>query len=171
MQRAVCRDVGFGFRLRSRRTKGKEAMVKDSAVPLIVHGTAVAFAGRGLLILGASGSGKSRLALALIGAGAGLVADDRVAILRRGEALVVRAPEAIAGLVEARGVGILPLPAVPEAVLTLVVDLDRAPAARMPQGAAIRYHHVAVELILGCGVPNLESVLSIVVQNGRAFRD
>lgn len=150
-------------------------MVKDSAPPLVVHGTAVARAGRGLLILGGSGRGKSALALALTGAGAALVADDRVEVLRRGRALVLRAPRApagpIGGLIEARGVGILPLPAVPEAVLTLVVDLDRAPAARMPQGATIGYLGISVELICGRGIPNLDRALTIIVQNGRAFAD
>jgi HPr kinase/phosphorylase len=157
------------FRLLSRRAKGKEGMVKEAASSVIVHASAVAFGARGLLILGASGRGKSALALALTGAGAGLVADDRVEIVSRGGALVGRAPAATVGLVEARGVGILRLPSVPEAVLTLAVDLDRAPAARMPQGEAITYLGIRMELILGRGVPNLDRVLTIVMQNGRAF--
>lgn len=164
-------DVGFGFRLLSVRAEGKDRVVKDPAAPLVVHGSAVAIAGRGILILGASGSGKSTLALALTSRGAGLVADDRVAIARRGGALVVRAPEATAGLVEARGIGILRLPAVPEAVLTLAVDLDRPPSARMPQAVTITYLGVAIELIFGRGVPNLDRALTIIVQNGRAFPD
>ena len=153
------------------RAEGKDGMVKDSAVPLVVHGSVVALAGRGILILGASGSGKSALALALTGRGAGLVADDRVAIVRRGGALVACAPPATAGLVEARGIGILSLPAAPEAVLTLAVDLDRAPSARMPQGDTIAYLGVRIELISGRGVPNLDRALTIIVQNGRAFPD
>ena len=131
----------------------------------------MALAGRGILILGAPGSGKSALALALVACGASLVADDRVELLRRGQALVARAPRATAGLVEVRGVGILPLPSMPEAVLTLAVDLDRAPSARMPQGATITHLGVGTELILGRGIPNLERALTIIVQNGRAFPD
>ena len=129
----------------------------------------MAFAGRGILILGASGAGKSRLALGLIGRGAALVADDRVVLARSGAALVARAPAALAGLVEARGLGILRLPAVPEAPLALAVDLDRPAAARMPQAVTITYLGVEVELISGAGFPNLEVVLTIYVQNGRAF--
>ena len=45
-----------------------------------LHGSAVAFGARGLLILGGSGSGKSSLALRLVQHGAALVADDRVEI-------------------------------------------------------------------------------------------
>lgn len=146
-------------------------MVKDSAAPLVLHASAVAFSGRGILILGAAGSGKSALALALAGRGAALVADDRVAIVRRGRALVASPPPATAGLVEARGVGILPLPAVPEAVLTLAVDLDRAPSARLPQGETITYLDLRIELISGRGIPDLDRTLRIIVQNGRAFPD
>ena len=92
----MSRYVGFWFRLRSIRTEGKGAVLKDSADRLVVHGSAVTFAGRGVLILGRSGSGKSALALALRAAGGALVADDRVEIVRRGRALVMRPPPAIA---------------------------------------------------------------------------
>ena len=136
---------------------------------LIVHGAAVAVAGRGVLILGGSGSGKSALALAMIGRGAALVADDRVILERRGGALVARAPATIAGLIEARGVGILRLPALAEAPLVAVVDLDRPAAARMPQPVTITHLGIGIELISGRDVPNLELVLTIFVQNGRAF--
>ena len=137
----------------------------------IVHGSAVAFGGRGVLILGGSGSGKSGLALALIGRGAALVADDRVLLTRRGRALLASAPATIAGLIEARGVGVLRLQAVPEAVVTLAVDLDRPPAARMPQGATITYLGISIELIFGRDIPNFDRVLTIVVQNGRSSPD
>ncbi|MFM5886059.1 MAG: HPr kinase/phosphorylase, partial [Novosphingobium sp.] len=42
--------------------------------------TAVAIGGRGVLIEGAPGSGKSSLALALIDRGAALIGDDGVAL-------------------------------------------------------------------------------------------
>jgi HPr kinase/phosphorylase len=157
--------------LLSVRTEGKDGVVNDPAGPLVVHGSVVALAGRGILILGASGSGKSALALALVGRGAGLVADDRAEIVRRGRALVARAPSAITGLVEVRGIGILPLPAAPEAVLAVVVDLDRAPSARMPQRETIAYLGADIELISGRGIPNLDCALTTIVQNGRAFPD
>jgi len=136
-----------------------------------LHGSAVAFAGRGVLILGGSGTGKSTLALELVGRGAALVADDRVELERRGGALIASAPAALAGLIEVRGVGIVRLPAAPEAVLTLAVDLDRAPAARMPQRVTITWLGVEVELISGRNRPNLDLALMVFVQNGRAFPD
>jgi len=159
----------------SHRTKGNAAggmpVSGAAADSLTVHASCVAIAGRGVLILGASGSGKSQLALGLISRGASLVADDGVELVRRGTALVARAPAALAGLIEARGVGILRVPAMPEAVVALAVDLDRPAAARMPQPVTITYLGVPVELISGRGFPNLEAVLTIFVQNGRAFPD
>lgn len=95
------------------------------------HGTVIAIGGLGALIRGPSGSGKSDLALrcldhppgSLISGRAVLVADDQVWLERRGEILVATPPQAIRGLIEIRGVGIVPVPFVPEAVLALVVDL------------------------------------------------
>jgi HPr kinase/phosphorylase len=133
----------------------------------IVHGSAVAFAGRGVLILGTSGSGKSSLALALVGRGGQLVADDRVVLSRRGDALIASAPGTIAGLIEARGVGILRLPWIPEAAIALAVDLDHRPEARLPQPVTITHLGVSSELIFGRDLPNLDLALSIVVQTGR----
>jgi len=134
-----------------------------------LHGSAVAFAGRAVLILGASGAGKSALALRLVRLGAALVADDRVELERRGKALVARAPAALAGLIEVRGLGILRLPAVPEAVAMVAVDLDRAPVARMPQRVTVAWLGVELELISGREHPNLDLALMVLVQNGRGF--
>ena len=95
--------------------------------PLLVHATAVAIATaagpRAVLLRGASGSGKSDLALRLIDAGARLVADDQSELSQHGETIIVRAPAAIAGLIEVRGVGILRLDTIAEAPLALVADL------------------------------------------------
>lgn len=135
-----------------------------------VHGTAVAFAERAVLILGASGAGKSGLALRLMALGARLVSDDRVVLERRGTLLVARPPEALAGMIEARGVGLIRAPHVPEAVVVLAVDLDQEPTARMPQMAQITYLGCEVELISGQAVPNIDMALMFIVQNGRVVQ-
>jgi HPr kinase/phosphorylase len=141
----------------------------DRGESVTLHASAVAFRGRGVLLLGPSGAGKSALALALIGRGAALVADDRVVLTRAGEALVARAPATLAGLVEARGVGIVRLPAMSEVPLVLAVDLGRAPAARMPHPAAITHLGITIELISAAGLPNLDQLVTIYVHSGRAF--
>src|SRR6202012_946602 len=75
----------------------------------------------GVLILGESGKGKSDLALRLIERGAQLVADDRTELFPENGALMARAPAALAGLIEARGVGIAALPFAAQARIALVV--------------------------------------------------
>ena len=91
-----------------------------------LHASAVAWHGRGVLLRGPPGSGKSSLALRLLAAGAVLVADDLVTVARasggRLRARAVREP----GLIEARGLGIFRLVAAAEATLALVVELGGA---------------------------------------------
>ena len=124
----------------------------------LIHGTCLAIGGRGLLLVGKPGTGKSDLALRLIdqnGSGlsgtlreARLVADDQVAIHRRGGSLFASAPAALAGKLEIRGLGIAELPVVPEARLDLAVRLT--PAAeieRLPDLGRSRME------ILGLAVP------------------
>lgn len=98
------------------------------------HGTVVSFGPAGLLILGASGSGKSALALQLIGLGGALVADDRVLITRPDDGPPLAcAPDRLAGLIEARGLGLLRVPHRASVRLRAAVDLDQAETARLPE--------------------------------------
>lgn len=101
-----------------------------------MHGTAVGLNGRGCLILGASGSGKSSLAAELIAFGAVLVADDRVVLSHDADgSLRMTAPGAIAGRLEIRGTGLLRLPHAP-APASFAVDLDRTHGReRLPRPA------------------------------------
>lgn len=98
-----------------------------------VHGACVMVAGVGVLLRGPSGRGKSDLALRLIDEGAALVADDQVTLARDGDAVVASAPQALAGLLEARGGGLMRLPAAAAVRLALVVDLVENPGVeRLP---------------------------------------
>jgi len=98
----------------------------------VLHATTVAWRRRGVLIRGASGSGKSALGLELLAWGCRLVADDRTEVRAEGGRLLARCPPAIRGLIEARGVGLLEARSVEEAELALVVDLDRTETERLP---------------------------------------
>ncbi|WP_212523721.1 HPr kinase/phosphatase C-terminal domain-containing protein [Actibacterium sp. MT2.3-13A] len=115
--------------------------------PSILHASCVALSGRGVLILGASGAGKSALALELMARGAALVADDRTCLRAGPGGLVASAPASIAGLIEARGVGILRADAVPQAEVVLAVDLDRVEAERLPPPREIRLLDRKVSLL------------------------
>jgi serine kinase of HPr protein (carbohydrate metabolism regulator) len=106
-------------------------------VPSQIHATCVALPEGGVLLRGESGAGKSDLALRLIDGGARLVADDRTELAREDDRLIARAPAAIAGLIEARGMGILRLPPqklAAEVAVVLIVDLvDAAAVERLPE--------------------------------------
>ena len=101
-----------------------------------VHATCVAIDGRGVLLRGASGAGKSDLALRLIDRGAVLVADDRVCLAVRGGAVHASPPPALEGMLEVRGLGIVRLPFLEEAPVALLADLAPvAGIARLPEPA------------------------------------
>lgn len=113
------------------------------AATATVHASAVLIGSRATLIRGPAGSGKSRLALALIDAAATgrirfarLVADDRVELTASHGRLLVRAPAALAGLIEVRGVGVRRVAFEAVAVAGLVVDLDAADGERIPAPSA-----------------------------------
>ena len=100
--------------------------------PLIEHASCVAVGERGLLIRGASGSGKSGLALQMMGMGAELVADDRVQLWRQQDQILASAPDALRGLIEARHLGILRANAKGSVPLCAVVEMDHLETERLP---------------------------------------
>jgi serine kinase of HPr protein (carbohydrate metabolism regulator) len=113
-----------------------------------IHATAVAIGRRGVLLRGPSGSGKSDLALRLIDGGARLIADDVVEIERRGDALWARAPAALKGKIEVRGVGILAVPSVAGARIALAVDLVVPRAVeRYPDPIHVRILGIRLKLL------------------------
>ena len=103
-----------------------------STAPVILHATTVSLCDKGVLIVGASGSGKSSLALQLMALGAALVADDRTVVSREDNHLIASAPPALEGLIEARGVGILPVQYAGPPHLALAIDLNPAAPDRLP---------------------------------------
>jgi len=141
-----------------------------------VHASAVLVGARAVLIRGPSGAGKSRLALALIEAArtgtlrfARLVGDDRVYLEPVNGRLLVRPAEALAGLIEVRGVGLRRLEHEPSAVVGLLVDLAAADAERLPETE--RQHAV----IAGLSLPRLAiaeveealpAVLAVITSGG-----
>lgn len=72
-----------------------------------VHGVFLNVFGKGVLIIGESGMGKSEVSLELILRGHALVADDRVDIKRVKETIIGTAPELLKGFLEIRGIGII----------------------------------------------------------------
>jgi len=109
------------------------------SLPDTVHASAALVGEKGVLIRGASGSGKSSLVLALIDddpARNALVADDRVALAVANGRLLAAAAPGLKGLIEVRGQGILPRSHVSPVVIDLVVDLaPDSDCPRLPEPA------------------------------------
>lgn len=136
---------------------------------VVLHASCVAFDGRGVLILGPAGAGKSALALQLMALGAALVADDRTAVAPTadGARLAARAPPGLPPLIEARGIGLLRAVPVPEAILALVVDLGAAEAARLPPRRVWHGCGIAVECIHGPATPHFPAAIRQYIRHGR----
>jgi len=88
--------------------------------------TCVMIGGRGLLIEGAPGTGKSSLALALIDRGAVLVGDDSLLLEARGMRLFAQPHPQTRGLIEVRNLGLVTMPVAKEVAVALVLRLDPA---------------------------------------------
>lgn len=106
---------------------------------VLANVTAVAIGGRGLLLIGAPGSGKSSLAMSLIDRGAMLIGDDAITLSRSDKIVTLAPAPNTRGMLELRGVGIINLPT-GTAPLALVLDLDTTPQ-RLPDVIATRNIH------------------------------
>jgi len=116
----------------------------------ILHASCVAFDCRAVLIIGPSGSGKSSLALQLLAYGAVLVADDRTQLQASEAGVLACAPQAIKGMIEARGVGILAAEVCSTARIHLIVDTSLEECDRLPQQREYN--------LLGHSIPLLHNV-------------
>jgi HPr kinase/phosphorylase len=105
---------------------------RHSDEPLLVHATTVALGPVAAMLRGPPGSGKSDLALRFLSSQSqglsipehrGLVADDQTELRLVGGELVASAPARIAGLIEVRGMGIIPVGAAGATRVRLVIDL------------------------------------------------
>ena len=133
----------------------------------ILHATCVAAEGRGALILGRSGAGKSALALQMLALGAELVSDDRVELRMVGENAVADAAPNLRGLIEARGIGLLRAGAAGATPVSYVVDLDQTEPARLPEPTKTVVLRQTVPLLRAAGVPNLAAALMQLLKMGR----
>lgn len=111
-----------------------------------VHGTAVALDGRGLLITGPAGAGKSGTAAQLLALGGSLVADDLVMVEREEGGLVLLPPPDALPAIELRGFGIIPIRITRRAPLQGILWLGPSPA-RLPEAQSLD--------VLGWSVPLL----------------
>lgn len=141
-----------------------EAEGRDTA---IIHASCVAVEGRGVLIVGSSGAGKSALALQMMALGADLVADDRVELRDGEDQVMADAAPNIRGIIEARGVGLLQASPIGPVSISYVVDMDQPEPARLPEPVLVRVLRQTVPLLRAHGVPNLAGALMQLTKMGR----
>lgn len=89
----------------------------------IIHANCVRYQNKGILITGASGSGKSDLALRIIDQGGELVSDDYVNVEDIDGELFAKTAPNIEGMIEVRGVGLINMDYIPESKIDLVLNL------------------------------------------------
>nr|WP_246476183.1 aldolase [Roseibium litorale] len=129
-----------------------------AALPASIHAGCIVIGPFGILLRGASGSGKSALADVLVqharsgGHFAALVSDDRTVLARGGKGqLTARPARNLEGLIEVRGAGIFRVPHEKAAVVRLAVDL--LPPARIDR---LPEWQITETVLEGVRVPRIE---------------
>lgn len=142
--------------------------------PTPVHGTAIAYAGCGCLILGKSGSGKSALAAEAILHGAKLVGDDQLVLTHQSGMLMAGAAKQISGIMALSGLGLIRMVDImPRHVLHLVVELDQACTERLPEQQKRDYGGISIPYLRIPAVPRVSAGSLLLylkaVQEGRTL--
>ena len=140
------------------------------ATSMCIHGGLLSIYGKGVLIRGESGMGKSEIALELIKRGHLLGADDRVDCYRIHNKIVGKAPELLREMLEIRGIGVINVSrmfgvssVLPKAEINFQVNLE-------PWKADQDYDRVGIEEkkhenILGIDIPKIV----VPVREGRSM--
>lgn len=132
-----------------------------------LHGTVVSRSGRGVLIIGKSGSGKSQLAFELMALGADLVADDRVDLMKEDQEVILLSPRSIKGKIEARGIGLIRVRSIDQARLAIVVDMDKTVTTRLPAPKTTPILGTEVPLVHGKNCSGLGAVIWCLLGGGQ----
>lgn len=140
-------------------------MSSDNEV--ILHASCVAWNGRAALIRGASGSGKSTLALQMMAYGAALISDDQVHVRRAPEGPIAAPAPNLAGLIEARGLGILRADFNPNGRIVCVINLDMIEPDRLPPPRETQLLGQSVTLFWRVNGPHFVPALLQFLKSGR----
>lgn len=102
------------------------------AAETLMHGVFLNIYGKGVVIRGDSGIGKSEIALELIKRGHLLIADDAIELYHIGQTIVGKAPAVLKNLLEIRGIGVIDVSkmfgvasVLPKDNVDLIIQLER----------------------------------------------
>lgn len=145
----------------------EEALARET----LMHGVFLNIYGKGVIIKGDSGIGKSEIALELVKRGHLLVADDAVELYRLGQKIVGKAPEVLSNLLEIRGIGVIDVSKMfgiasilDRDNVDLIIQLDRWVPSREYTRVGIEENDVE-EDILGIKIPKVV----VPVSSGRSM--
>ena len=137
----------------------------------LMHGVFLNIYGKGVIIRGESGIGKSEIALELIKRGHLLVADDAIELCHLGQRIVGKAPAVLSNLLEIRGIGVIDVSKMfgissilDRDNVNIIIQLDRWMPSREYTRIALEENQ-AVENILGIDIPKVV----VPVSSGRSM--
>jgi len=137
--------------------------------PKNIHANCIAINGRGVLIQGPSGSGKSDLSLRLIDRGAKLVSDDRTDLFVENSTsveptLYASPPIALAGKMEIYALGIMEMEYLISVPIKLLVTLCATPERHPMNNPSKIIHGVPVpEIKLSASHPSAPIKIELVL--------
>src|SRR5699024_5307245 len=134
-----------------------------------IHGSLVNVFGKGVLIKGASGIGKSEITLDLVKKNHLFVGDDRIVMKRKANKIYGRSHPILANMVEVRGIGIMNMAEahgqqiiMDETTIDIVIELSH-----FETGSVDNYERIGREFenikVLGTKIPYIK----IPVSSGR----
>ena len=137
----------------------------------LIHGVFLNIYGKGVVIRGDSGIGKSEIALELVKRGHLLVADDAVELYHLGQSIVGKAPEVLTNLLEIRGIGVIDVSKMfgissilDKDKVDLIIQLDRWVPSREYTRVGVEEND-STEEILGVKIPKIV----VPVSSGRSM--
>ncbi|MEG0367785.1 MAG: HPr(Ser) kinase/phosphatase [Coprobacillus sp.] len=137
----------------------------------LIHGVFLNIYGKGVVIRGDSGIGKSEIALELIKRGHLLIADDAIELYHIGQSIIGKAPEVLKNLLEIRGIGVIDASkmfgvasVLPKDNVDLIIQLDRWLPSREYTRIGIEEDN-ATEEILSVSIPKIV----VPVTSGRSM--
>lgn len=133
---------------------------KRLAPDSLVHGVFLNIFGKGAIIKGASGIGKSEIALDLVKRGHLFVADDAVELMKLNDKITGKAPQVLSNLLEIRGIGVIDVSKMfgiasilDEETVDLIIQLDRWVPSR--EYTRLGVEEDDSENILGIEIPKI----------------
>ena len=112
-------------------------MSKPINTKKIIHASSIEMSGKGVVIFGKSGVGKSNLAIKLISMGANLIADDQTQLDLKEDKILISKYSSTPNFIEARGIGFIKVPFKMNSELFCFIKITNLELPRLPNEKTI----------------------------------